>query len=50
MSFKDKCVHCEHYKEKVGTCCFCQKTNLPEVDKKTREEHLAEIGEDEIDI
>lgn len=45
MSFEDKCPHCEHYREKVGKCCFCKKVNLPEVKTKSREEHMAELGD-----
>lgn len=47
MSFEEKCVHCEHY-HASGTCCYCKK-EYSEL-KKTREEHLEELGEDEIDI
>lgn len=26
MSFADLCVHCEHYHEGSGTCCYCKKS------------------------
>ena len=45
MSFADKCQHCEHYHEKAGKCCFCEKLNVPDVKVKSREEHLAELGD-----
>lgn len=51
MSFQDRCVHCDHYHEKVGRCCFCGKLNAPDhKPAKTREEHLAELGEDIIEL
>lgn len=49
MSFEDNCRHCEHYHEKAGTCCFCKKLNVPDIQIKSRAQHLEELGEDEID-
>lgn len=43
MSFAEHCVHCEHYHDESGTCCYCKKefTEL----KKTPDEHRQEIEE-----
>jgi hypothetical protein len=49
MSFADRCVHCEHFHEKTGDCCFCGKA--PFSMEKTKEQHLADIQDDnEIEI
>lgn len=46
MSFADLCQHCDHYHEKAGKCCFCEKLNAPDVQpRKSRDEHLAELEE-----
>lgn len=46
------CVHCDHFHaERMGECCFCKKVNVADFTPvKSREEHLADIGEDEIEI
>lgn len=43
MSFAERCVHCEHYRDESGICCYCKKefTLL----KKTPGEHLQELEE-----
>lgn len=53
MTFAEHCVHCQHYHNDSGTCCYCKK-EFTEF-KKTPDEHRQELkelldGETEIDI
>ncbi len=43
MGFEDRCVHCEHYHNESGACCFCKKEYTPL--NKTLDEHRQELEE-----